>query len=62
MGKILGTIMSKSGRQYSVKWEQGEVWVMEQGEIEWFCVGSVRWQTDALKAAKEFVDSQDPAF
>ena len=62
MAELVGTIESKSGRQYTVKWENLEVWVREKGTFEWFCVAQKIHKADALRAAQEVIDDQSPAF
>jgi len=62
MGEIVGTIESKSGNQYIVKWENKKVLVREYGSFGWDCVAREVHKVDALSAAQGVIDYQNPLF
>ena len=62
MGEIVGTIQSKSGSQYIVKWENNKVLVREYGSFGWDCVARKVRREDALSSAQGVIDYQNPLF
>ncbi|MEN8248888.1 MAG: hypothetical protein ABFS32_08145 [Bacteroidota bacterium] len=60
MGEIIGTIVSKSGSQYIVKWEDNKVSVRKYGTFGWDCVARKVHKVDALSAAQGVIDYQNP--
>jgi hypothetical protein len=62
MREIIGTIVSKSGSQYIVKWEDNKVSVRKYGTFGWDCVAQKVHKVDALSAAQGVIDYQNPLF
>jgi hypothetical protein len=61
MGEIVGTIESKSGSKYFVKWEDNNVSIRKHGTFGWDCVARKVHKVDALSAAQGVIDYQNPA-
>ncbi len=61
MEELIGTIVSKSGSQYSVEWGNSKVWICEKGTLGWFCVALKVKKADAISAAQKVVDYRNPA-
>ena len=60
MGELVGTISSKSGIQYFVKWEDNKVLVRKYGTFGWDCVARKVQKVDALSSAQGVIDYQNP--